>query len=125
MAIAGGVLGIIMGLLAMTVGGVSSSLEEGSGDELIALGTAGVATAVIAILAGALYFGGKREGWMIGLLVAATIGHVIAISAFAIPGAIFMLIAVLLAFFGRTKGPRQKQASNPRKACRGADGLLS
>lgn len=111
MAIAGGVVGILFGLLAMLIGGTANAFEEGSGDTVVWLGVSAIASSVVGILAGGLYFGKKRPKLMVLILLVASIWHLVSISVFGIPGFIFLLLATIFAWFGRPKEEPQATAS--------------
>jgi hypothetical protein len=107
MGILGGVFGIILGLAAMAAGGMSNAFESGSGNGAVGLGISALLASAFGIVCASIYFSGRRPGLMtLGLLVA-TVWLVISISAFAIPGALFFLLATLFAFIGRHDGQRQ------------------
>lgn len=101
MAIIGAVFGILMGLIAMAVGGVGNALEEGAGNQAIGLAISAISACAFAMLCSGFHFAGKWQGLMaIGLWIALA-WHVVSISFFAIPGGIFLLLAAIFATFGR------------------------
>lgn len=101
MGILGGAFGILMGLIAMVVGGVSNAMDEGSGNGAVWLGVSAIAAATTAIICASLAYAGRRPGLMAVFLVVTAIWHLISISFFAIPGTLFMLLAALFAFLSR------------------------
>ena len=101
LAIIGGVVGIMFGLLAIAVGGASEEFEEGSGTTVIWLGVSAIAASVVGIAAGGLHFGGKRRTLMSFALLVAAIWHLISISYFGIFGFLLLLLAAIFAWFGR------------------------
>ena len=101
LAIIGGVVGIMFGLIAMAVGGVSEELEEGSGTTVIWLGISAITASVVGIVAGGIYFGGKRTTLMCWVLLVAAIWHLISISYFGIFGFLLLALASVFAWFGR------------------------
>jgi nitrate reductase NapE component len=101
LAIVGGVVGIMFGLLAMAVGGVSDELEEGSGTTVIWLGVSAIAASVLGIVAGGLHFGGKRRTLMSFVLLVAGVWHLVSISYFGIFGFLLLLLAAIFAWLSR------------------------
>ncbi|HEV2124842.1 MAG TPA: hypothetical protein VGW38_19005 [Chloroflexota bacterium] len=97
----GGVFGILMGLIAMAVGGTANVFEEGSGNTAVWLGLSAIAAATVAIICASLAFGGTRPDLMAALLIVSGIWHLISISFFAIPGTVLILLAALVAFLSR------------------------
>ena len=100
-AIIGGVFGMGMGLVAMAVGGIGNVAEEGSGNSLVGLGISAIVAAIVGLVCGVLHYGGKARTLMAALLVVATLWHVVSISFFSIPGAIFLGLAALFGFLAR------------------------
>ena len=109
LAIVGGVVGIMFGLIAMAVGGVSEEFEEGSGTTVIWLGVSAIAASVLGIVAGGLHFGGKRRALMSFLLLVAAVWHLVSISYFGIFGFLLLLLAAIFAWFSRRPSAEEGQ----------------
>ncbi len=95
MAILGTVFGIFWGLIAMVVGAADNELNGDS--SIVWLGISAIAACCVAMTASGFHFSGKRTGWATVALFVATIWHVVSISAFGIPGFIFLLLAAIFA----------------------------
>jgi len=115
LALVGGILGILMGFIAMAVGGVASALGSSEGGSVVGLGISAIAASTLGIVCGSLYFARKASTVMaLGLLVAA-VWHFISISAFAVPGGTLLVIATLLAFLGRGNVSARRAEKAPAK----------
>lgn len=101
LSIIGGVFGAFWGIVALAFGGIGNSVEDGSGDAIVAHGAFGILTAGLGILIGCLFFGGVKRTWMAIGLVLITLAHLISIGYAGIPGGLFLGIAAILAFFAR------------------------
>lgn len=101
MAIIGVVFGIMFGLIAMAVGGIGNAVDEGSGNQVIWLGVSAILACVFAMVCSGLHFSGRSQGWAATGLFVAAFWHLISISAFGVPGFIFLLLAAVFAAFGR------------------------
>lgn len=97
----GASFGILLGLLAMAFGGVSNSVDEGSGASLVALGVSSILAAMAAALFAGLYTSGRHRTLMAWGLLFAAVWHLVSISAFGIPGFVFFLLAAIFAWLGR------------------------
>jgi MFS family permease len=115
LSIIGGVFGILFGLMAMAVGGASEELEKGSGETVIWLGLGAILAAVVGIAAGGFYFGGVNRTLVSWILLIAAVCHLVAISYFGIAGFIFLLLAAMLAWFGRRESPATPGFEGPTK----------
>ena len=113
MAIIGVVFGILFGLLAMAIGGIGNELEEGSGNGVIGLGISAILACVFSMVCSALHFSGTRPGLMSILLFVGAFWHLISISAFGIPGFIFLLLAAIFAVVGRGSKPQPMTVDQP------------
>ena len=112
-AIIGAVFGAILGLVAMAVGGAATELDVEGGDQTIGLGLSAIAAAGFAVLCAGLYYGGKHRTLMAWGLLIAAVWHLVSISAFGIPGFLFILLASFFAWLGR-KERRQIDARTPQ-----------
>ncbi|MEO9255910.1 MAG: SHOCT domain-containing protein [Tepidiformaceae bacterium] len=101
LAFIGASFGILLGLLAMAFGGVSNSVDEGSGASLVALGVSAILAAMTAALFAGLYTSGRHRTLMAWGLFGAAIWHLVSISAFGIPGFVFFVLAAIFAWRGR------------------------
>jgi hypothetical protein len=111
-ALLGGILGILMGFIAMAVGGIASAFGSSEGGSIAGLGISAIAASMLGIVCGSLYYARKATLLMgFGLLISA-VWHFISISAFAVPGGTLLIIATLLAFMGRGKASAPKPPEN-------------
>ena len=110
MVIIGVVFGVMMGLVAMAVGSVSNALG-GSGTIAIWLGVSALGSCFFAMICAVVHFNGNRTTLMSWLLLVTVIWHVVSISAFAIPGAFFLLLGTIFAWFSRHRVEPQPQVA--------------
>jgi hypothetical protein len=100
MVIIGTVFGVIFGLIAMAAGGAANALG-GSGTTVVWLGVSAILACVVGMLCSGFHFAGNRTGWMTFGIFVAAIWHVVSISAFGIPGFIFLFLGAIFALFSR------------------------
>ncbi len=100
LTVLGALVGVMMGLVALTVGGLGNELEDGSGDQVIGLGLSAIAAVVASVVFG-LYVSGRNRLAMSWCLLGAAIWHLVSISAFGFPGFVFLILGATFAFVGR------------------------
>ncbi len=91
----GGILGIIFGFVALTVGGVGSAFNAGGAGEVIGLAWAAILLSAAAIVGAAIVH--RHPKFAGTLLTGSAIGGVISISMFYIVPFILLIIAGLMA----------------------------
>lgn len=109
LGIIGGVLGLLAGLLVITIGGTAVAFEAEGGGELTGFGFATFGLAVVGIVGGALAKG--SPGWSAALLAVSGVGGFITAGLFWLLSGPLLLIGALLAFFGR-----KRPTSEPARA---------
>jgi hypothetical protein len=110
LGIIGGVLGLLAGLLEITIGGVAAGLEAEGGGEVAGLGFATFALAVVGIVGGAVT--PRSPGWGAILLVVAGVGGFITASLFWLLSGPLLLVGALLAFLSRRQEARAPVATS-------------
>ena len=91
----------MMGLVAITVGGLGNVFDGGSGDQVIGLGLSAIAAVVASVVFAGLYVSGRNRLAMSWCLTGAAVWHLVSISAFGFPGFVFLVLGATFAFIGR------------------------